>query len=233
MLWQRTLPSVVAIPVVLLVLSVALDLWVAVPLTAIAIWVSAGLLALTLAAFAIINITSGLVLRGKLKLLPASRCSYMIALLTASMTFMVGDGILYPLLVSVPLMSVLGFYWPEFSYFLMVFCLFSSAWGLFKILTLNSSPDTVEPLHAWGILVNSSSQQELFVVLDRLSNSLQMQTPTHILLGIDPSVSYTAELVLLEDAALEGGTLHLSLPLFRLLSEAEVMSLILVELLRS
>jgi len=233
MLWRRAILSVVAIPATLLALSVALDLWAAVRLTSIAIYISAGLLALTIGAFATINTAIGLVLRGNVKLLTASRYSYSIALWTASITLIIAGGILYPLLGSVLLMRVLGFYWPEFAYFLTAFCLSVSVWGLFKVLPSTSSLGTVELPQAWGVLVNSSSQPELFVVLDRLSNSLQMQTPPHVLLGIDPNVSCTAETVLLEGAALEGGTLHLSLPLFRLLSEAEVMSLILAELLRS
>jgi hypothetical protein len=81
--------------------------------------------------------------------------------------------------------------------------------------------------------VSSSSQPELFVVLDRLCNSLHLEKPPHILLGIDPNISCTKQTVLLEGGALEGGTLHLSLPLCRLLSEAEMTSLISAELLMS
>ncbi len=233
MVWRRALLPVVAIPAGLLLLSVGLDLWMAVPLMSIDIWVSAGLLALTLAAFATNNVAIGLVLRGRLGLVTASRYSYSIALWTASMTFLIALGILYPTLAGVLLMRVLGFYWPEFVYGLTAFCLAFAAFGLFNVLSSNSAFSTVEPLHAWGALVSSSTQPELFVVLDRLSNSLQLKSPQHILLGIDPNISCTKQTVLLEGAALEGGTLHLSLPLCRLLSEAEITSLISAELLMS
>src|SRR5580700_2572038 len=98
MLWRRALLPVVAVPAALFLLSVGLDLWEAVPLTSIAICVSAGLLALTLAAFATIHVAIGLVRRGKFGLVTASRYSYSIALWTASMTLLIAVGILYPTL---------------------------------------------------------------------------------------------------------------------------------------
>jgi hypothetical protein len=217
----------------LLLLSVSLDLWAAAPLTGVAIKVSAGLFALTLAAFAAIHVAMGLVLQGKLGLVTASRYSYLISLWAASITLLIAVGVLFPLLVGLILMRMLGFYWPEFAYGLTGFCLFVSALGLFRVLSSNSALAMGQPPHVRGCLASPFSQPEFIVVLDRLSNSLRLQIPRHIVLGMDPDVFFTGQTVLLEGTPLEGGTLYLSLPLCRLLSEAEMTSLIAVQLLIS
>jgi Zn-dependent protease with chaperone function len=83
------------------------------------------------------------------------------------------------------------------------------------------------------VLGKSSSRQEcpsLWYVVDQLAQHVGTEAPEHLVVGLDPSFFVTTVDVRTPDEALRGRSLYVSLPLCRIMNQAEVQAVIVHEL---
>jgi hypothetical protein len=259
---RKTLMSLLAAPACFLIISIGLELWFSAQLrdrgpsqqavcsatrlsqptqdlcdsrnlAIIALCLSASLVALSVIAFGAVTLINRWTRTGMIGFEAGCRFGYQTSILT-SVTLCLGtNGILFPLCGQLLIMRAFGTYWPDFDIFMISILFMMTVAGM--VITLKGTrldPESV-PIRVSAQATTAQNQPDLFAVLERLASSLKCPTPRHVLAGLDPAIFCTQQTVFVEDTPYQGGTLFLSLPLCRLLSEGEMASMIATELIAS
>ncbi|MBM3757333.1 MAG: hypothetical protein FJW38_25525 [Acidobacteria bacterium] len=123
-------------------------------------------------------------------------------------------------------MRLLEFAYFEFDLAMMGFALLFAGVGAWKSYdNLPPIPDP-EAIPLAGVLLRPSNQTELWGAVRRIAGSLHCDPPDHVIVGLEPTIRCFNDPVVSGEVELAGRTLLVSLPLARLLSEAEFLSLI-------
>jgi Zn-dependent protease with chaperone function len=111
----------------------------------------------------------------------------------------------------------------------LIYCLILSAvlgaWGTVRVgFAVSRRP----PLVVLGIEINQETQGRLWRFVAQVASKLGAEPPAHIVLGLQPTFYATpANLVLVgQSQVLTGDTIHLSLPMLRILSEQELAAVV-------
>jgi hypothetical protein len=198
----------------------------------IAMYAGGVLALLSVSAFLALAFVTGWVRKHPVRFAPACRLGYRISVCSACVTWVLCFGILVPFFWLLLIKGFSGSSWDGLNTATTAACLVIVITGVIRLLRADPKYPGAS-IQVWGKIADPTSQTELFQVLERVSNSAGCPIPPNVVLGLDPRILCTRRSVSLDDSSLEGGTLFLSLPLFRLLTEAETTSLIAIEMASS
>ena len=191
---------------------------------------SAAVLVLLIAVYLAINVLTARVWLGRLPFLTGCRWGYRIALWASAVAWIVFAAVLYPMTFLLTFMRFGGWYWIGMDNFLIGTFSLSAIAGLVGLLKRDPGFPIPEDVYFTGAGAAEKEQPQLFAAVRRLAESVRCGTPRNIVLGLDPAVLCTARRARVEGILLTGGTLYLSLPYLRLLSESELSSLATIAL---
>jgi hypothetical protein len=103
---------------------------------------------------------------------------------------------------------------------------------IWKVLDARPLPPESDSLRFCGVTAQPEEQPGLQAILSRIAEPLQSPMPDTVVFGLEPSISCTRRPVEVDGAEIRGMTLFISLPLCRLISEAELIALISGEMLK-
>jgi hypothetical protein len=189
------------------------------------------LIVIKLASFGLSYAAAKLAWSGRVPLSPACRLAYKISVLgsfaNASLIIVLGQLCLQ--LTFVRLMGVSYFGLDKAMIGLMLLFSFLLIW---KILDAQPLPPESDSLRLCGMTTQPEAQPELWAILSRIAEPLQSPMPDTVIIGLEPSIRCTRRPVEVDGAEIQGMTLFISLPLCRLISEAELIALISGEMLK-
>jgi hypothetical protein len=130
------------------------------------------------------------------------------------------------------LLRLIGASYLGFDLAMIALSLLIAAYVIWKILDAQAFVPDLPGLRLTGKAESPEDQPAVSEILQRISKPLHCPVPDTVIYVLEPSIQCTRRPVDLNGAEVRGLTLVISLPLCRLLSEAELISLISGELTR-
>ncbi|HEX5106577.1 MAG TPA: hypothetical protein VFV87_22310, partial [Pirellulaceae bacterium] len=200
-------------------------------LAVIGLKMSVLLVIIKLTAFGLSLASARLTWSGKVPLMPAAKFAYYVSVLGSFANILLSAG-LYAVCTQGTLMRLFDVSYLEFDFAMVGFMMLVSAYSIWKIIDAQPLFPETSRMQVIGKAVNPDEQPALAAIVQRISEPLQSPIPNTVIYGLEPTVRCTRRPVDLDGTEISGLTLFVSLPLCRLLSEGELISLITGELAR-
>jgi hypothetical protein len=129
-------------------------------------------------------------------------------------------------------MRLMGVSYLEFDLLMVGLGFLSSLGAICDVRRTHPRPADLVTVSFHGKAEAPDRQPGLFAILQRVSDATHYPIPDQVIYGLEPNIDCTRRPVNLDGTAIRGLTLYISLPLCRLLSEAELTALITIHLVR-